>query len=54
LKANWYQTHGIDSARAALLRAKTDFYQTLFDKEVSIAYLAKVTGEVEYNREVEK
>ncbi|MBA4418778.1 MAG: TolC family protein [Syntrophus sp. (in: bacteria)] len=41
-------------ARTALLRTETDFYQGLFDRNVAIAYLAKATGEAEYDGEVEK
>ncbi len=41
-------------ARTALLRAETDYYQALFDRNTATAYLAKATGEAEYDGEVEK
>jgi outer membrane protein len=41
-------------ARTALLRAEADCYQALFDRDVAIAYLAKATGDAEYDGEVEQ
>ncbi len=35
-------------ARTALLRAETEYYQALYDKEAAFAYLKKATGEDNY------
>lgn len=39
-------------AQTVLLRAETDHYQALFDRETALAYLKKVIGEDEYDWEV--
>jgi outer membrane protein len=44
----------IIDAQTALLRAETDYYQALFDRETAIAYLKKAIGEDEYDGEVRK
>ena len=41
-------------AQTALLRAETDNYQALFDRETALAYLKKAVGEDEYDGEVRK
>ncbi len=41
-------------AQTALLRAETDYYQAIFDREAAFAYLKKAVGEDEYDREVLK
>ncbi len=41
-------------AQTALLRAETDYYQAIFDKETAFAYLKKSIGEDEYDGEVLK
>jgi outer membrane protein len=41
-------------AQTALLRAETDYYQALFDRETAFAYLKKASGEDEYDGEVRK
>ena len=41
-------------AQTALLRAETDYYQALFDRETALAYLKKAIGEDEYDGEVRK
>jgi outer membrane protein len=44
----------IIDAQTALLRAETDYYQALFDRETAIAYLKKAIGEDEYDGEARK
>jgi outer membrane protein len=39
-------------AQTVLLRAETDYYQALFDRETAFAYLKKAIGEDEYDGEV--
>jgi outer membrane protein len=46
-------TNVID-AQTALLRAETDYYQALFDRETAFAYLKKAVGEDEHDGEVRK
>jgi outer membrane protein len=46
-------TNVID-AQTVLLRAETDYYQALFDRETAFAYLKKAVGEDEYDGEVRK
>ncbi len=41
-------------AQTALLRAETDYYQALFDRETALAYLKKAVGEDGYDGEVRK
>lgn len=41
-------------AQTALLRAETDYYQALFDRETALAYLKKAIGEDEYDGEALK
>jgi outer membrane protein len=41
-------------AHTAFLRAETDHYQALFDKETAVAYLKKAVGEDEYDEEAQK
>ncbi len=41
-------------AQTVLLRAETDHYQALFDREIAFAYLKKAIGEDEYEGEVAK
>jgi outer membrane protein len=36
-------------AQTALLRAETDYYQAIFDKDAAVAYLKKAVGEDEYD-----
>lgn len=44
----------IIDAQTALLRAETDYYQALFDRETALAYLKKAVGEDGYEGEVRK
>jgi outer membrane protein len=44
----------IIDAQTTLLRAETDHYQALFDRETALAYLKKAVGEDEYDGEVRK
>ena len=41
-------------AQTAMLRAETDFFQAIFDRDAAIAYLKKAIGEEEYESEVGK
>ncbi|MCX5804471.1 MAG: TolC family protein [Proteobacteria bacterium] len=41
-------------AQTALLRAETDYYQAIFDRETAVAYLSKAIGEDRYAVEVGK
>jgi outer membrane protein len=41
-------------AQTALLRAQTDYYQAIFDKETAVAYLKKAIGEDRVDVEAEK
>jgi outer membrane protein len=44
----------IIDAQTAILRAETDYYQALFDRETALAFLKKAIGEDEYDGEVRK
>lgn len=41
-------------AEAALLRAQTDYFQAVYDRETAIAFLRKATGEYHYGKEENK
>jgi outer membrane protein len=41
-------------AQTAMLRAESDYYQAVFDRDAAIAYLKKATGEDEYDVKVGK
>ncbi|HEX2964546.1 MAG TPA: TolC family protein [Syntrophorhabdaceae bacterium] len=41
-------------AQTAMLRAETDYYQAVFDREIALAYLKKTIGGDEYRPEAER
>jgi|GEM_PF-336625 len=47
-------TQDVIDAQTALLRAETDYYQAIFDRETALAYLKKAIGEDSVDAEVGK